>query len=344
MPTDPVATTTPQSAPAPQTKGPLYVGIDVGGTGIKLGIVTPAGDTVVSRSIATQPERGAADAAERCARALAEMATEFQIPAGAVQRVGLATPGPLDLATGTLICPGNLPAWHNSPVRDLFADALGVPVTYANDANAAAWGEFWLGAGAASHSMVMFTLGTGVGGGIVAGDRLLEGANSCGGELGHIIIDCGEDAPTNTMGIRGTLEGYCGSYGIVGQAQRLMAAGEASTLSSTQPLTPLAIAEAAEAGDPLAMRVVTDTARLLAVGVVSVVHTVDPECVVVGGGINFGGAGTPMGDRFLDELRRQCQQRLIPSLRDSIRIDFAELGPAAGYVGAAGLAQRDAQG
>jgi glucokinase len=105
-----------------------------------------------------------------------------------------------------------------------------MPVTYAR-ANAAAYGEFWAGAARDYRSMVLFTLGTGIGGGIIVDEMLIEGVHSCGGELGHIIIDSHEDAPLNSLGIRGSLEGYCGAYALIRRAEEALAAGRESTLS-----------------------------------------------------------------------------------------------------------------
>ena len=148
--------------------------------------------------------------------------------------MGLATPGPMDIPSGMLLIPGNLPHWHNSPIRDLVSQACGLPVTFANDANAAAFGEFWAGAAREYRSLVLFTMGTGIGGGIVVDDMLIEGVHSVGGELGHIIIDSRDDAPLNSLGLRGTLEGYCGAYAVIRRAQEALAAtGNSSVARAT---------------------------------------------------------------------------------------------------------------
>lgn len=332
--------------PLKEASAPFYVGVDVGGTNIKIGIVDDLGQTVAYASIATEQQAGAEAAAQRVAAAIEQFLGPFGLPRDQIHRLGLVTPGPMDLAAGMLLTPGNLPAWHDTPIRSLFSSATELPVTYANDANAAAWGEYWRGAGAEYDSMVMITLGTGVGGGIVIGDLLVEGVHGCGAEIGHIIIDPADDAPINSLGLRGTLEGYCGAYGIVAQAERLLASDNApSSLRALEgpALTPLAISRAADDGDPIALRVVMDTARHLAIGLVTCVHTIDPDSVVIGGGVDFGGAGTPLGERFIDEIRQQATSRMIDVLRDKVHIDFATLGGDAGYIGAAGLARRDAR-
>jgi glucokinase len=251
----------------------------------------------------------------------------------------------MDIPAGMLLGPGNLPHWHNTPIRDLISEACSLPVTYANDANAAAYGEFWAGAGRDYRSLVLFTLGTGIGGGIVVEGMLVEGMHSCGGELGHIIIDSRPDAPLNSLGIRGTLEGYCGAYSVIRRTEEELAAGGDSSLRKRvgqgEELTPKMLAEEAEAGDRLSMDIIMETARYMAIGTVTAIHTIDPDSVVIGGAMTFGGAGHPLGEKFMTRLREEARSRLIASIRDKVHIDFATLGGDAGYIGAAGLARRE---
>ncbi len=322
---------------------PLFVGVDVGGTNIKIGLVDDSGRTLAYHSVPTEEERGAEDASRRIAEGVAYLLKKAGATNSDVARVGLATPGPMDITKGLLLTPGNLPAWWNFPIRDRVAELCGLPVRYANDANAAAFGEFWCGAGVNVHSMVLLTLGTGIGGGIVVGDMLIEGAHSCGGECGHILIDPRDDARRDTLDKTGSLEAYCGSYAVVGRARDALESGRASTLAkvraANKELTPLDIAKAAEGGDDLAREVVMETARYLALGIVTLIHTIDPDSVVLGGAMNFGGAGSPLGEAFLQRVHDETRPRLLLPLQKSLRIDFAQLGGDAGYIGAAGLAR-----
>lgn len=324
---------------------PLFVGVDVGGTNIKIGIVDDEGRSVASHPIHTVEESGPADAAKRVGETIQNLIAKSGIEEGAIVRVGLATPGPMDIPSGMLLGPGNLPHWHNAPIRDLMSKACGLPVTFANDANAAAYGEFWSGAAREYRSMVLFTMGTGIGGGIITEGMLIEGVHSCGGELGHIIIDSRPEAPVNSLGIRGTLEGYCGAYAVIRRTQEALAAGNKSSLSKRidagEELTPLMLSEEAERGDQLSLDLIMETARFMAIGAVTAIHTIDPESVVIGGAMTFGGEGHPLGERFMARLRDEARDRMIESLRDKIHIDFAALGSDAGYIGAAGLARRE---
>jgi glucokinase len=250
----------------------------------------------------------------------------------------------MDLEAGMLLGPGNLPHWHNTPIRKLVSDACGMPVTYANDANAAAYGEFWAGAAREYPSMVMFTMGTGIGGGIIIDEMLIEGQHGCGGELGHIIIDSAPDAPLNSLGIRGTLEGFCGAYALIRRAEEALDRIDSSLnkrRAAGEELTPKLIAEEAEAGDSACLGLIMETARYMGIGVASACHAVDPVSVVIGGAMTFGGDGHPLGERFIVRLRQEAISRMLSPLQDSIHIDFAQLGGDAGYIGAAGLARRE---
>jgi glucokinase len=322
---------------------PLFIGIDVGGTNIKLGLVDNRGQTLAYHSIPTEVERGVEDAVGRMCRGIDDLLTKAGAKKSAVARIGLATPGPIDIAAGMILRPGNLPTWWDYPLRDKVAEACGVLVRFANDANAAAFGEYWMGAGGDSRNMVLLTLGTGVGGGIVLDDYLVEGAHSCGAECGFILIDSRPDARRDTQDLTGTLEGYCGSYGVVGRAVDALQAGRDSSLAEVLrtkgEVTPLAIADAAEAGDPLALEVVMDTARYLALGIMTLIHTVDPDSVVLGGAMTFGGAGHPLGEKFIARVRDEVRPRILTALQPTLRIEFARLGGDAGFVGAAGLAR-----
>jgi glucokinase len=336
-----------QFVPLSKARLPLFVGIDLGGTNTKLGLVDELGRTLAYHSVATDAHHGPEDAVARMAEGVDYLVKQAGAQKKDLARVGLATPGPMDIPSGMLLTPGNLPDWWNFPIRDRVSQACTLPVRFANDANAAAYGEYWQGAGIECQSMVMITLGTGVGGGIVIGDLLVEGAHSCGGECGHILIDPSDDAPRDSLEKTGSLEAYCGSYGVVGRAVAALEAGRKSLLAEMhargEEITPLDIAEAADRGDQLARQVVLDTAHYLALGIVNFVHTIDPEYVVLGGGMTFGGAGSPLGEEFLQKIRDVARHRLLPPLRPTLRVEFARLGGDAGYLGAAGLARLEHQ-
>jgi glucokinase len=326
---------------------PFYVGLDVGGTNIKIGIVDDAGQTLAYESIRTEQDKGAEDAAKRMAAVFKKLLAEHDIDPKDVVRVGIATPGPMDIAKGMILRPGNLPGWWDFPIRDRVSHHIGLPVSFANDANAAAYGEFWSGAGKQFHSLVLLTLGTGIGGGIIIGDTLVEGEHSCGSECGHILINPADDAPMDSLGKRGSLESYCNATAVVDRALAALGSVTVTSLAkrraANEDITPHVIAQEAEKGDEVARRVIMETAHWLAIGIVTFIHTIDPDAVVLGGAMTFGGYDTAIGRAFLQRIRDEVRPRILEPLRDVVRIEFASLGGDAGYIGAAGLARLEHQ-
>jgi glucokinase len=242
-----------------------------------------------------------------------------------------------------MLDPPNMPHWKNFPIRDTVAKVCGRPCSYSNDANAAAYGEFWVGAGRDSDSMVMFTLGTGVGGGIILNGESIDGENSFGSELGHIIIDYHEDARLCVWGGgRGQLEAYASASAVVARAQEILNTGRDSSvnrrLAAGETLTAKMLAEEAELGDKFSLEIILETARFLGVGVTSVVHTVDPGAVVIGGAMTFGGSENEVGRLFLEMVREEFRRRCFGVVINT-SIDYAMLGGDAGMIGAAGIAR-----
>lgn len=326
-----------------EAKRPLFVGVDLGGTNIKVGVVDDLGRTLASFSEPTEVEKGPEDGARRMGEAVNKAINNAGIPKSDVKWVGLGTPGTMDIPTGLLLTPHNLPGWWHFPIRDRVSDHCGLPVAFANDAGAAAYGEFWVGSGREFHSMVFFTLGTGVGGGIIVGDLSLEGENSAGAELGHIIIDYNDTARLCSCGQRGHLEAYASATAVVERTQEALAAGGSSSLDSRlrsgAELTSLMVAQEAEQGDQLSLHIVSETARFLGIGAVSVMHTIDPAGVLIGGAMDFGGHESQLGRNFLARVREEVARRAIGNLAERTVIDFALLGSDAGYIGAAGIAR-----
>lgn len=333
--------------PVDDAKAPFFAGVDVGGTNIKIGLIDCEGCTVAYESMPTDVKKGPENGTRRIAEAVLNIIRRVDIPLDEFPRIGLATPGSMDVPSGVLLEPHNLPGWWNCPIRDLLSHYSGRPVTFANDANAAAFGEYWAGAGKRFQSMILLTLGTGIGGGIISEGELIVGHHSCGGEVGHIIIDCRDDAMQDNAGKRGSLEALASAGGVVRRAQAAIDEGKRSTLATAvkkgRELTPLLIAEFAEKGDRLSRQIVLETAKYLGVGIASLCHTVDPESVVLGGAMTFGRNETDLGQAFIQAVRDEFDRRVLGSLRGAVHIDFASLAGDAGFIGAAGLAFADHQ-
>ncbi len=339
MSTSQEATVSPQDA-----KRPLFLGFDVGGTNLKLGVVDDEGRVVAKTHLATNEEAGPQDAVHRARQATDEMLREIGLTMNDLAAVCLATPGTMDIPKGMLLQPHNLPHWYNFPIKKCVADAFGLPVSYANDANAAAYGEFWVGSGKVYHSIVFLTLGTGVGGGIIIGDLSIDGENSHGSECGHIIIDNTPAARMCGCGQPGHLEAYCSATALVKRAwQELNARIRKTTLANRvakgEELTALMISDEAEIGDALCSDLIQELATWLGLGIVTLMHTIDPGAVILGGAMNFGGHDAPVGKKFIERVRAVVRKHAFPIPAERTTIDFATLGGDAGFIGAGGIAR-----
>ncbi len=333
--------------PLGKASRPLYAGVDLGGTNIKVAVVDDDGRMIAFHTEPTQAERGPENAAARMGQAVHTVARLAGVATADLAGVGLGSPGPLDIPAGTIVRAGNLVGWDDFPLRDRVAAHCGLPVTFANDANAAGYGEFWVGAGRDAGSLVLITLGTGVGGGIIIGDVNVEGAHSHGSECGHMIVDPGPDARMCPCGQPGHLEAYCSAKSLVLRAEEAIAAGATGSLADAvaagDPLTPILIGREAGAGDALAGELIMETARWLGIGIVSIMHAIDPEVVMIGGAMTFGGEASPVGRAFLERVRAEVHRRTFPTLAAHTLIGFARVGGDAGVIGAAGLARLEAR-
>jgi len=341
---------------APRTKrklalsdaqAPFFVGLDLGGTNIKVGVVDDLGRTVQGSylTIKTEVPKGPEDASRRMGEAILESIRRAGLTPKQVAGIGLGSPGTMDIPAGKLVKPANLPGWEYFPLRDRVSHHCGMPVTFANDATSAAYGEFWIGSGKEFHSMILLTLGTGIGCGIVIGDLLLDGQHSHGGEFGHSIIDCAEDARVCGCGKRGHYEAYGSATAVIKRTREALKAGRRSSLTKAikqgAELTPLLVEEQAEAGDKLSLELILETARYIAVGAVNLMHTIDPDAILFGGAMTFGGKRSPLGRRFLDRIKEEIRKRAYEVPAEKTVIDFATLGGDAGYLGAAGIARME---
>lgn len=320
---------------------PLFLGVDVGGTNIKLGVVDDVGETVCYTKFPSQADKPPQPTIEQIKPLIEKLLAEKGYSFDDIAAVGVGTPGPMDIKGGRLLTPFNMPGWHNYPIRDQLQKATGKPVAYTNDAGAAAFGEYWIGSGRQYSSMILITLGTGVGSGIIVNDMSIDGAHSHGAECGHIIIDTSPQALMCSCGKAGHLEAYASATGIVARAKSALRDHPESALTKlnkeSSPLSALAVSQAADAGDPLALDLVKQTAEYLGRGIATLAHVIDPEAFILGGAVDFGGDKTPLGRSFLDGIIQETRRLVFPVLAEKLVVNFAKLGGDAGYVGAAGI-------
>jgi glucokinase len=310
----------------------LTIGVDVGGTKVAAGVVDDEG-RVLARVLRTTPSLDPQQIEDVIADVVTELSREH-----AIEAVGIGAAGFIDADRATVLFAPNL-AWRDEPLRDEVAKRIGLPVVVENDANAAAWAEYRFGAGRGEPELVVITVGTGIGAGIVVDGGLYRGRFGIAGEMGH--MEAVRDGRPCGCGKRGCWEQYASGRAVVHEArdiataiperaQRLLALGDGSPGGIDGPQ----ITEAAKAGDPLCIEVFSVVGQWLGRGLANIALTLDPGCFVIGGG------ASAAGDLLLGPARTAFLDRLPGAEhRPHASITLAELGNDAGLVGAADLAR-----
>lgn len=315
----------------------VTLGVDIGGTKVKVAAVNSDGEILVSRRRSTRVEEGPeavlSDVLECVKGCLGEAAEK-------AQALGIGVAGQVDEATGAVRFSPNL-GWRNVPLQNRLEQELGFPVIVTNDVRAITWGEWRHGAGKGSDDLICIYVGTGIGGGIVASGRLRSGCSNTAGEIGHMtLVARGREC---TCGNRGCWEAYAGGWGIARRAQEaarehpaeaaflLKQAGDISGVDA------VAVAAAYEAGDALGRRLVEETGVYLAAGVVALVNAFNPCLIVLGGGVVDG-----LPD-LIPQVQSAVQRDALESATARLRIEPARLGARAGVVGAAAYARTRVQ-
>ena len=319
---------------------PSFLGLDLGGTNIKAGVVDDEGRVLAAVSGPTRaglgPEAGLESLVEVARRAVEAGGVDWSD----IEAVGLGSAGTLDTLGGRIVEATNLPLWKGFPIASRLGERLDRPICLLNDANAAAFGEYWAGAGRSTRSLVLITLGTGIGCGIVESGRILEGRHGMGGEYGHVTIQMDGGRPCS-CGRSGHLEAYASATSLVRRAIEALDRGPDSMLRRAQAIGSLdakEIARCASLGDPLASRLIRETVRYLAIGASTVMHSVDPDLMLFGGGM------IAAGPAFLEAIRAEVRNHVLPAAEGLVRVDFASLGGDAGFIGAAGWARKASLG
>ncbi len=316
--------------------GRYIVGVDLGGTTINVGVVPYDGGPVLAmRSSPTGAEKGPKFVVDRMVgmirEAMRDATKEAAINETGFIGIGLGSPGPLDRRTGTVIDTPNL-GWRNFPLRDLISNAVGLEAELDNDANAAALGEWWQGAGQGISTLVGMTLGTGIGGGIVLEGKVFHGVSDVAGEVGHMTID--STGRRCKCGNYGCLEAYASGPAIAARAVEGLHSGEPSLLPSMvdgnlSRITAETVYEAIVAGDEYSKEVMRDTAKFLGTGIANLINILNPGMVVISGGV------TRAGDRLLEPLKKEVRRRAFSHASENCQIVTSSLGGTVGVIGAA---------
>ncbi|MDR7486568.1 MAG: ROK family protein [Armatimonadota bacterium] len=309
--------------------GPI-IGVDLGGTKILTALVDEGG-RVLGRARIPTPASGPDTDIEAIVQSVRTVVARSGVDLRAVAGMGVGAPGPLDPATGVVFEPPNLPGWKDVPLAERLADRLGLRIYVENDANAAALGERWVGAGAGVDDLVYITVSTGVGGGLIVRGQLYHGVSGTAGEVGHMVID--PRGPRCHCGRTGCLEQLASGTAIAREARAALAAGRPSVLAHLPAgeLSAEDVARAARDGDPLAREVFAHAAAALGTGVANLVNLLNPAMVVIGGGV------ARAGDLLLAPVRRIVQEEAFDRPAAAVRIVPAALGDDVGAVGAAAV-------
>lgn len=306
----------------------IAVGIDLGGTGIKTAAVDEQGQILSIIEVHTPVDQGASGVLDAMAQTARDAVAQAQLPWIDVQGVGVGVPGFIDFETGIVEEAVNL-GWEHVDVAGELRDRLHVPIYLDNDANAAAYGESWVGGGQGYREVLCITLGTGVGGGIVLHDRILHGSNGMAGEIGHMIIDA--NGRHCNCGNKGCLETVSSATGMVATARDLIAAGETTMMPVLEGITTKVLFEYATQGDRLADQVVTLAMDRLALALANVSVVLNPQVIVIGGGVSRA------GEVLLDRVQQSFSRYALPRVLKGTTLRLAELGNEAGVVGTARL-------
>ncbi|MEW6515954.1 MAG: ROK family protein [candidate division FCPU426 bacterium] len=313
----------------------IYLGVDLGGSNLTAAAVTSAGKLLRLKKTTTDSHTGV----ENTIGKIIGLVRELQSGAGGakarIRAIGFGVPGVIDCSRGLVKYSPNLPGWKNIPLAQKLRTALKTDIRIDNDANVAALGEQWLGAGKKHGHVVVYTLGTGVGGGIILDNRLVHGACDGAGELGHMTIL--PDGPRCGCGNRGCLEALASGTAIAREGRLWIKKRPGSKLArlcggDPRSVTAKKVFEAARSGDPGARDIIRRTGVYLGIAVANVINLLNPELVIIGGGVS------QAGEELLRHVRLESQRRVLNDLGRCARIVSAKLGDRAGVFGAARLA------
>ncbi|SDZ11752.1 glucokinase [Evansella caseinilytica] len=304
------------------------MGIDIGGTNIRVGLFNDDGALVEKEAILTNAHEGVDAAIERLKALIVKVMENHQWKQ--VKGIGVGSPGPLDPWKGEIQSPPNLPGWDCIPLRQLLQEEYQLPVFLHNDANAAALGEYIYTYNREVKNLVYITVSTGIGGGVIADGRLMLGHTGSAAEIGHMII-----RPNGVLcgcGNRGCLEAQASGTGIAKRAKELLAeSDQPSLLREAEQVSSKDVLVAAQNGDALAVELLADVQTDLAVGIANIVHAYNPQKVIFGGGV------MQAGDAFLKPVLEKAGKIIFPSMAEGLEFSVTRLGGDLGLYGAAAL-------
>lgn len=311
------------------------IGIDVGGTNVKIALVDDNGKIIYSNSVPTYAKMGYEYTVNNIKQAIKDLMKETNTTPSDIEGIGFDFPGQVDCKTGVVKLAPNIPGWVNVPIAQMIEDEFHIPTRIDNDVRCAALGELKFGAGRGCENFICITVGTGIGSGIVINGKVVRGATNAAGELGHIKLQM-NGGPICGCGDTGCLEAFASGPAIVAMAQEYITGGKSTKFREMAAveggeITPYMVAKAAEEGDPVAKRIFEIVGEYIGIGLTSVINLLNPERVIIGGGV------AESGELLLGPIRKTIKERAMVVAGNAVEIVPAQLGNSAGVIGASML-------
>lgn len=307
----------------------VVAGIDIGGTKIAVALENYAGERIAARRLPTEVQLGPERILENISRSVEEMLAETETK---ITAIGIGCPGPIDIERGLVLSPANLPDWIDFPIVELVQKRFGVAVSLDNDANAAALGEYFHGAGRGFKDVFYVTISTGIGGSIICEGQVHHGVQSGAGEIGHIIVK--SDGVRCRCGTYGCLETIASGTGIARRMRETVAAQNGGIVEEYDRIKAETVVEAVKNGNETAQKIWDETIKYLAIGIGNAITLIAPEAVIIGGGVSAA------GELLLEPLRREIGKNVSMVPIEKVEILKASLESESGVCGALLLARR----
>ena len=306
------------------------IGIDVGGTNVKIALVDDSGKIIYSNSVPTRAEMGYEYTVNNIKQAIYDLMKETKLTAKDIEGTGFGFPGQVDYKSGIVRLAPNIPGWVEVPIAKMIEDEFHIPTRVDNDVRCAALGELKYGAGKGCENLICITVGTGIGSGLIVNGKLVRGASNAAGEIGHIKLQI-HDGPICGCGDTGCMEAFASGPAIVAMAEEYILGGKSTKyreMANGGDITPFIVAEAAKAGDPVAKRIFARIGEYIGIGMASVVNLLNPEKIIIGGGV------ADAGDILLEPLKETLKKRAMKIAGETVEVVPAQLGNTAGVIGA----------
>ena len=306
------------------------IGVDIGGTNVKIALVDFDGKIIYSNTVPTRAEMGYEAGVNNIKQAIKELMQETGADNKTIEAIGFGLPGQIDYKAGIVKNLPNIPGWVNIPLAKIIEDEFSIPTRLDNDVRCAALGELNFGAGKDCQNLICITVGTGIGSGIVLNGKLVRGASNAAGEIGHIKMDM-TGGPLCGCGDYGCFEAYASGPAIVTMAKEYISGGKSAKykeMATDGIITPYVVAQAALQGDAVSVQIFKQMGKIIGTGLSSVINLLNPEKIIIGGGV------ADAGDILLEPIRKTILDRAMPIQAAAVEVVPAQLANTAGVIGA----------